>query len=98
MAFIKFCIDSVRLRSDEKSVLEYLAIPKPDLLNFDMKGDSVFRPSYFIAIDRHTSSIILSIRGTMVRIKIGFRSSCLRHNRNTAYLLESNGYSYRSCL
>jgi hypothetical protein len=55
----------VRSQSDEKSVLEFLAIPKPDLLNFELASEKVFRPCYFIAVDRHTSSIILSVRGTM---------------------------------
>ncbi|EPZ31622.1 alpha/beta-hydrolase [Rozella allomycis CSF55] len=60
-----YIADSVRSKSDEKSVLEYLSLQKPDLLNFELASEKVFRPCYFIAIDRRTSAIILSIRGTM---------------------------------
>jgi hypothetical protein len=46
--------------------VEYLSLPKEDLLAYEFRTGEVFRPSYFIARDRATNSIVLSIRGTMV--------------------------------
>ncbi|KAI9256711.1 hypothetical protein BY458DRAFT_479980 [Sporodiniella umbellata] len=57
--------DAIREHSDARSVIEYLAIPKEDLLSYNFGSSEAFRPSYFIARDRFTSSIVLSIRGTM---------------------------------
>ncbi|CEP17602.1 hypothetical protein [Parasitella parasitica] len=57
--------DAMRVHSDAKSIIEYLAIPKEDLLAFEFRSAEAFRPSYFIARDRFTNSIVLSIRGTM---------------------------------
>lgn len=62
--------DAMREHSDAKSIVEYLTIPKEDLLAYEFRSAEAFRPSYFIAKDRFTNSIVLSIRGTMVRRKI----------------------------
>jgi hypothetical protein len=58
--------DAMREHSDAKSIIEYLTIPKEDLLAYEFRSAEAFRPSYFIARDRFTNSIVLSIRGTMV--------------------------------
>ncbi|KAI7903957.1 uncharacterized protein BX663DRAFT_505867 [Cokeromyces recurvatus] len=57
--------DAIREHSDARSIIEYLAIPKEDLLAYEFRSAEAFRPSYFIARDRFTNSIVLSIRGTM---------------------------------
>ncbi|KAG2208661.1 hypothetical protein INT47_007759 [Mucor saturninus] len=57
--------DAMREHSDAKSIIEYLIIPKEDLLAYEFRSAEAFRPSYFIARDRFTNSIVLSIRGTM---------------------------------
>jgi hypothetical protein len=59
--------DAMREHSDAKSIIEYLTIPKEDLLAYELRSAHAFRPSYFIARDRFTNSIVLSIRGTMVK-------------------------------
>jgi hypothetical protein len=59
--------DAMREHSDAKSIVEYLTIPKEDLLAYEFRSAEAFRPSYFIARDRFTNSIVLSIRGTMVK-------------------------------
>lgn len=61
--------DAIREHSDAKSIIEYLMIPKEDLLAYEFRSAEAFRPSYFIARDRFTNSIVLSIRGTMVNTK-----------------------------
>jgi hypothetical protein len=58
--------DAVRDHSDAKSVMEHLSLPKEDLLAYEFRTGEAFRPSYFVAHDRSTNSIVLSIRGTMV--------------------------------
>ncbi|OBZ89075.1 Sn1-specific diacylglycerol lipase alpha [Choanephora cucurbitarum] len=57
--------DAMREHSDAKSIVEYLMIPKEDLLAYEFQSAEAFRPSYFIVRDRFTNSIVLSIRGTM---------------------------------
>ncbi|KAI8991932.1 hypothetical protein BDF20DRAFT_76604 [Mycotypha africana] len=57
--------DVMREHADAKSVIEYLGIPRDDLLAYEFRSAAAFRPSYFIARDRFTNSIVLSIRGTM---------------------------------
>lgn len=61
--------DAMREHSDAKSIIEYLTIPKEDLLAYEFRSAEAFRPSYFIARDRFTNTIVLSIRGTMVNIR-----------------------------
>jgi hypothetical protein len=61
--------DGWRNNSDALSIVEYLSIPKADLLAYEFRSAEAFRPSYFIALDRSTDAIVLSIRGTMVRKK-----------------------------
>ncbi|ORX97624.1 alpha/beta-hydrolase, partial [Basidiobolus meristosporus CBS 931.73] len=55
----------IRKGSDALSIREFLALPPEDLLGFEFLKGQVFQPSYFIALDRGTNSIVLSIRGTM---------------------------------
>ncbi|KAG0165013.1 hypothetical protein DFQ30_009080 [Apophysomyces sp. BC1015] len=57
--------DAVRGQSDPRSIIEYLSIPKEDLLAYEFRTAEAFRPSYFVARDRATNSIVLCIRGTM---------------------------------
>ena len=61
-------VDYVRKHADLKCVLEFLAIPEDKILAFELATAHVFRPSYFIAVDDLTDSIVLVIRGTMVSI------------------------------
>ncbi|ORX53109.1 hypothetical protein DM01DRAFT_1336298 [Hesseltinella vesiculosa] len=56
--------DAVRSHSDTLSIMEHLALPKENLLAYEFRGEA-FRPSYFVARDQATNSIVLSIRGTM---------------------------------
>lgn len=60
--------NATRKHSDALSVVEYLSLPKEDLLAYEFRTGEVFRPSYFIARDRATNSIVLSIRGTMASV------------------------------
>ncbi|KAI8050911.1 hypothetical protein BDF22DRAFT_112166 [Syncephalis plumigaleata] len=57
--------DSIRKHSDAASVREYLSLQDDELLAYEFHAGLVFRPSYFIAIDKETDSIVLCIRGTM---------------------------------
>jgi hypothetical protein len=59
--------DAIRHHSDSKSVMEHLSLPPGDLLAYEFRNSGAFRPSYFVAHDPSTNSIVLSIRGTMVR-------------------------------
>ncbi|KAG0174874.1 hypothetical protein DFQ28_006748 [Apophysomyces sp. BC1034] len=57
--------DAMRSHSDALSVIEHLSIPKDDLLAYEFQQTEAFRPSYYIALDRRTNSVVLCIRGTM---------------------------------
>ncbi|KAG2227573.1 hypothetical protein INT45_002258, partial [Circinella minor] len=57
--------DAMRDHSDALSIVEYLSIPKEDLLAYEFRLAGAFRPSYYISLDRPTNSIVLCIRGTM---------------------------------
>ncbi|KAF7727403.1 hypothetical protein EC973_007567 [Apophysomyces ossiformis] len=57
--------DAVRAHSDALSILEFLSLPKEDLLAYEFRPAEAFRPSYYVARDRETNSIVLCIRGTM---------------------------------
>ncbi|KAG2176612.1 hypothetical protein INT44_007276 [Umbelopsis vinacea] len=57
--------DGLRNQSDMLSVVNFLKISNEDMLAYEWRKSEVFRPSYFIARDRATNSIVLSIRGTM---------------------------------
>jgi hypothetical protein len=57
--------DGMRNQSDMLSVVNFLKISEDDMLAYEWRKTEVFRPSYFIARDRATNSIVLSIRGTM---------------------------------
>ncbi|KAF8929958.1 hypothetical protein BGZ58_008563 [Dissophora ornata] len=57
--------DFIRWRSDHACAIDFLRIPKEDLLAYEFHASKVFHPSYFVALDRATNSIVLAIRGTM---------------------------------
>jgi len=57
--------DGMWNQSDMLSVVNFLKIAEEDMLAYEWRKTEVFRPSYFIARDRATNSIVLSIRGTM---------------------------------
>ncbi|KAG0207710.1 hypothetical protein BGX28_001107 [Mortierella sp. GBA30] len=57
--------DLIRWRSDHACAIDFLRIPKEDLLAYEFHASKVFHPSYFVALDRATNSIVLAIRGTM---------------------------------
>lgn len=58
-------LDGIRFDSDRKSILEFLKIDPMDLLELNLRHKELYRPSYFIARDKQSDAIILSIRGTM---------------------------------
>lgn len=62
---LRVCVDLARPDADKKTVLEYLGIPEPDLLVFNLDEHMLYRPNFFVCIDRQLSALILSIRGTM---------------------------------
>ncbi|RKP12670.1 hypothetical protein BJ684DRAFT_11152, partial [Piptocephalis cylindrospora] len=57
--------DSIRSHSDIRSIREFLGLEEDDLLMYDLHGRVIFRPNYYVALDRATNSIILAVRGTM---------------------------------
>ncbi|KAG0263219.1 hypothetical protein DFQ27_001861 [Actinomortierella ambigua] len=57
--------DFIRWRSDHDCAIDFLRIPKEDLLAYEFHADKVFHPSYHVTLDRATNSIVLAIRGTM---------------------------------
>lgn len=57
--------DSLRKEADLRAVLDFLNMAKSDLLIFELGESRLFRPNFFVAIDRGLSAVILSIRGTM---------------------------------
>jgi hypothetical protein len=62
--------DSTRKDADKKALLEFLALPEDNLLSFQPASAGVFKPSFFIAKDELTESIVLVIRGTMSTIDV----------------------------
>lgn len=59
-------VDSFRSKADLRAVLKYLDLPDSDMLVFGLEESKLFRPNFFVSIDRSLSAIVLSIRGTMV--------------------------------
>ncbi|KAG0231349.1 hypothetical protein BGW41_002215 [Actinomortierella wolfii] len=57
--------DFIRWRLDHDCAIDFLRIPKEDLLAYEFHAAKVFHPSYLVALDRATNSIVLAIRGTM---------------------------------
>ncbi|KAG0043313.1 hypothetical protein BGZ83_011544 [Gryganskiella cystojenkinii] len=57
--------DFIRWRSDHACAIDFLRIPKEDLLAYEFHASKVFHPSYYVALDRATNSIVLALRGTM---------------------------------
>ncbi|KAJ1654694.1 hypothetical protein IWQ61_005421 [Dispira simplex] len=58
-------VDSMASQSDLHCVKTYLGILEEDLLLHQFNPLALFQPGYFIAYDRFTDAIVLSIRGTM---------------------------------
>lgn len=60
-----FIADAWRDQANLKALLDYLSIPESDLLVYNLDEDRVFRPGFYVCIDRAQSAVILSVRGTM---------------------------------
>ena len=60
-----FIADAWRDLANLRSLLDYLSIPESDLLVYNLEEDKVFRPGFYVCIDRAQSAVILSVRGTM---------------------------------
>ena len=60
-----FMTDAWRDKPNLRALLDYLSIPESDMLVFNLEEDKVFRPGFYVCIDRAQSAVILSIRGTM---------------------------------
>lgn len=58
-------LGSTQAFSDHAAVKKYLGLEDDHLLGYEFHSNQIFQPTYFIAIDQKTNSIVLSIRGTM---------------------------------
>lgn len=58
-------IDASRSDANKRTVLEYLKLHETDMLIFQLDDHVLYRPNFFVVIDRRISAIVLSIRGTM---------------------------------
>ena len=75
--------------------MDFLRIPKEDLLAYEFHASKVFHPSYYVALDRATNSIVLAIRGTMV---IERKQTIRMFTRSTKDSMEFLGTNmYYSC-
>lgn len=74
--------DLIRWRSDHACAIDFLRIPKEDLLAYEFHASKVFHPSYYVALDRATNSIVLAIRGTMVNHGYDHLVCIYRENSN----------------
>ena len=63
-----FIRDLMRPKTDIKTALEFLNLDKEDMLDWDNAGVEMFKPVYFICRDKATDSIVVSFRGTWVRL------------------------------
>lgn len=57
--------DAVNSQANYRAVMEYLQLEPQDMLVCDLDQNRLFRPNFYVAIDRRLSAVILSIRGTM---------------------------------
>lgn len=57
--------DALGRNSNHRAVLEYLQMDPNDMLVCDLDQHRLFRPNFYVALDRRLSAVILSIRGTM---------------------------------
>ncbi|PJF18090.1 hypothetical protein PSACC_02113 [Paramicrosporidium saccamoebae] len=57
--------DVLNSTGNYRAVTEYLQLEPQDMLICDLDQTKLFRPNFYIAIDRRLSAVILSIRGTM---------------------------------
>lgn len=60
-----FIADAWRDQANLRALLDYLSIPESDLLVYNLEEGRIFRPGFYVCIDRAQSAVILSIRGTM---------------------------------
>lgn len=90
--------DAMRDHSDVLSVVEYLSIPKEDVLAYEFRAAEAFRPSYFITRDRPTNSIVLCIRGTMVSKGLMGERLEMDQTNSQWSMIECIRYHDRSCL
>lgn len=57
--------DALGRDSNYRAVLEYLQMDPNDMLVCDLDQHRLFRPNFYVALDRRLSAVILSVRGTM---------------------------------
>ena len=57
--------DFVGSDSNYRAVLQYLQLNPNDMLVCDLDQHRLFRPNFYVALDRRLDAVILSIRGTM---------------------------------
>ena len=57
--------DAVSSDANYRAVMEYLQLEHDEMLICDLDVHRLFRPNFFVAIDKRLSAVILSIRGTM---------------------------------
>lgn len=57
--------DAVSSQANYRAVMEYLQLEPQEMLVCDLDQNRLFRPNFYVAIDRRLSAVILSIRGTM---------------------------------
>lgn len=57
--------DVVNSQANQEAVTEYLQLQPGDLLVCDMDQDRLFRPNFYVALDRRLGAVILAVRGTM---------------------------------
>ncbi len=62
--------DAIGTQSNYRAVVEYLKLEADELLTCDLDDHRLFRPNYFICLDRRLSAVVLGVRGTMVRLSL----------------------------
>ncbi|KAI9292998.1 hypothetical protein K502DRAFT_294458 [Neoconidiobolus thromboides FSU 785] len=54
-----------QIMTDHGAIKEYLKLNDNLLLGYEFRSNELFQPTYFIALDQITQSLVISIRGTM---------------------------------
>nr|KAJ3403226.1 hypothetical protein HK105_004123 [Polyrhizophydium stewartii] len=62
-----FLRDALRINPDRKAVLDHAKLAPADILAWEFGLPELFKPNFYIAHDRRTDAIVLTIRGTLVR-------------------------------
>lgn len=57
--------DAISADANYRAVMEYLQLDPADMLVCDLDQNRLFRPNFYVALDRRLSAVILSVRGTM---------------------------------